>query len=159
MGENKHARNTRTFFRIRQNGTHKNYLLISLLKEYHLTKFYRGLSGKHDEDITGQILCCVEEPLSPEDIGLAEGDATSVSTLTEEEKTVMGSFKPQWYGRDSGYKGGKHEDAEEFCSNTNGMQLCPLAAFCVSRPCLPIAICSTEFLKRGWPLLNSPMAQ
>lgn len=105
------------------------------------------MSGKNNEDITGQILCCVEEPLSPEDIGLAEGDASRASSLTKEEQNVMDSFKPQWYGRDSGYKGGKHEEAEKFCSNANGMQLCPLAAFCVSfYSCLPIVIALPNFL-------------
>ena len=40
------------------------------------------------------------------------------------------AFKPLWFGRSDGYKGGAYEHARIFCQNVAGMDLCPAEVYC-----------------------------
>lgn len=69
---------------------------------------------------------------------IKEGDITSdskPSTGAASPEGQIGSilhqkFKPIWLGSKSGWNGGSHDDAVEFCESIRGRKVCPYAAIC-----------------------------
>ena len=84
--------------------------LYSLLTNHELclcTFSQWGLTGQDNEDLTRNILCCLEEPLEEPEPEPAENDGNIMESLTEREQIVLDVFKAQWYGREDGYQGGE----------------------------------------------------
>lgn len=92
-----------------------------------------GLSGIDSEDLTRNIMCCLETPKLPEDPKETDKQG-ELTPFNEQEQIVLDVFKAQWFGREDGYSGTTYEDAAEFCNNVNGMELCPLLAYCPNGP-------------------------
>ena len=85
-----------------------------------------GLSGENNEDLTRHIMCCSEEPEEPPPEQPEGGEMLGDMLINVQEQTVLDVFKAQWFGRNEGYQGTSYADAEKFCSNVAGMDLCEL---------------------------------
>ncbi|KAL7550772.1 hypothetical protein ACHAWF_013996 [Thalassiosira exigua] len=75
-----------------------------------------GTSGKGSEDITRNIMCCLESDVPP-----------SYEAAFEE-------FDPRTFGRNNGWAGNTYADAVDFCEDIEGYGLCPYRALCPNGP-------------------------
>jgi hypothetical protein len=75
------------------------------------------------------------------------------------EAAIKLELEPVWIDEEDGWEGGSHDDAEDFCENIVGKQLCPFAAYCPHGPGQPpIGGHSIDFNTQGiqWaPVLGS----
>lgn len=78
-----------------------------------------GMTGIGNEDLTRNIMCCLEEPLVIEP-GSGQSSQNSNAQLTDTETDVLDIFKPQWFGREEGYQGTTHSESLKFCQNVAG---------------------------------------
>ena len=87
-----------------------------------------GLTGENKEE-TLHIMCCeTDDPnWTPQD---QISNIVVSSALSEIDKMAMDMFKPIWYGRKHGWKGGSHNDAEKFCNNIGDKAVCPSVGYC-----------------------------
>jgi len=90
-----------------------------------------GLTGQQPE-LKQHLLCCKFSPESDGDGGHVKGvpqtgagnssPHTSSDTLSSLKKTL----KPVWWSAETGWSGGSHDDAINFCK-TKDKELCPYA--------------------------------
>ncbi|KAL3801053.1 hypothetical protein HJC23_002346 [Cyclotella cryptica] len=83
-----------------------------------------GLTGENNEEFTNTVVCCDESD------DRTQNTAEPGETPNETEQSILDEFKPVWFGRDQGYSGTTYDDAQVFCENVAGMELCPLDAYC-----------------------------
>lgn len=72
---------------------------------------------------TSVLVCCKEDDMRAK--RAAESEA-----LDTNRGFLQYAFKPHWFGRSDGYKGGPYEHARIFCQNVAGMDLCPAEVYC-----------------------------
>lgn len=99
-----------------------------------------GLTGSNEE-ATRHVACCLDiEGVDDgggvvSDTGIVGADTETEPPVTvndppfeftEDEQAILDLFKPQWYGKQDGYRGTTYEDAGYFCKNVAGASLCPL---------------------------------
>jgi len=89
-----------------------------------------GLGGKEGEAFTPHILCCEE----PEDGHPQDEKSEEIGQLNKVETIIVSSLHPVWFGREHGYHGTTHEEAELFCRSVGTMNLCPIDAHCPNGP-------------------------
>ena len=111
-----------------------------------------GLTGNLNEQITRHIMCCHERKdglgITLEgQAALDSGFAVSVER-SDAEQAVMDYFHPVWYSTKHGYKGGSHEEANEFCKMIGGKRLCPLEAYCPNGIATEDSVHTALFLDR-----------
>jgi hypothetical protein len=59
-----------------------------------------------------------------------ESPTLSDGTTFDLEAAIKLELEPVWIDEEDGWEGGSHDDAEDFCENIVGKQLCPFAAYC-----------------------------
>merc|ERR1712157_394960 len=69
-----------------------------------------------NEGLKEHVLCCMPQE------------------LVEIEDALSDSISPIWFDRKHGWKGGSHEDANNYCDGLGGMELCPYSAYCPHGP-------------------------
>jgi len=93
-----------------------------------------GLTG-HQPEIKQHILCCRFSPESDGDGGHVKGvpqtgaGNSSPHTTSDAISSLKKTLKPVWWNAETGWSGGSHDDAINFCK-TKDKELCPYAAYC-----------------------------
>jgi len=90
-----------------------------------------GLTGKENEAITRHIMCCDEPAGTGPPIN---NEQKEIDEVTQTEEIVMSTMHPMWFGREDGYHGTTHEEAELFCRTIGNLHLCPVEAYCPNGP-------------------------
>lgn len=70
-----------------------------------------------------------------------EAPSGSAPQLTGTEQHVLNNLHPIWFKANHGWSGATHLDAIAFCTNINGLHLCPIEAYC---PNGPVSVTSTR---------------
>merc|ERR1712029_801417 len=117
-----------------------------------------GVDGSEPE-LKKYILCCKDPGYSSNGLidsavdlsmGTPELQAVPGGEDTDFESEVIKTLKPEWLGESDGWDGGSHDDAEVFCTNRGGRNLCPYVAYCPHGPGQPVSRGhSTDFSKEG----------
>lgn len=101
------------------------------------TCVWKGKIDEGDEPKVKYVLCCLDDDVvsGKEEHGTEGGVEPA---LTAQEQAVFDHMSPQWYGRNEGYTGSTHQEAEAFCKSIDGRELC-----------LPEAYCPNEYAAEG----------
>eukprot|EP00571_Detonula_confervacea_P005178 CAMPEP_0172328788 /NCGR_PEP_ID=MMETSP1058-20130122/60533_1 /TAXON_ID=83371 /ORGANISM="Detonula confervacea, Strain CCMP 353" /LENGTH=2032 /DNA_ID=CAMNT_0013045917 /DNA_START=48 /DNA_END=6146 /DNA_ORIENTATION=- len=107
-----------------------------------------GLDGSRPE-LNTFLLCCkdprymsngIADPAVDLSIG---GPDIPDQQLDEEdfnvETAIAHELQPEWLDLSDGWLGGSHDDAEAFCDDLGGRQICPYAAYCPHGPGQPVS--------------------
>jgi hypothetical protein len=100
-----------------------------------------GLTGKDNESITRNIVCCKSDSSSPVPVStaaesqVAPKPVPTAAPIGDEEvggkwdQLAKQTYDPKWLGPDDGYISSTHLHAQTFCKANNRV-LCPVMAYC-----------------------------